>query len=711
VTGAASGQASKVEEQAHVSLTDILSSAVSGLNAAQAGLRTVSNNIANVATPGYARERVTLSTGVSSGRVNGVVVGEPERVANQFLETLVYVRSGDTGRADVTSDYLDRLQALLGEPGAASGLPARLDAIGDAAVHMTAAQVSPEAVSVFTANVADAIDSLRTLDGDVDGLKSEVDSEIGFTVERINALLERIHGLNDTVSHLDGSGRSSVGAADQRMSAIEELSGLVSVNVREQPNGRVAIDTSSGVALLDGRLRQLSLPTGAGATVSAIDVRFASDDGIPGALTGEKIESSAAGGRLGGLIDLRDRSLPNFSNQVGTLFKGLSETLNAASNAGTSVPAPNRLDGGNSGLVGADRLGFTGIASFAVTNSAGKLVARADIDFSTFPAGATVSDAVNAINAGLGGAATASFADGKLSIQASAASNGVIIAQGSPPSDRAGVGFSQYFGLNDIVRSAQGNLVPPGFASGDPHGFAVGTSADIVLRDASGRSLTRYTMTGSVGPTVGDLVSELNASPLGGYGSFALDSRGRLQFTANGNVTGARIAVGSDSTNRLGTGRSFSSLMGLTSEMSGLGSAEVRPDIAASAFRLPLARLNTGAAIGEVAIGAGDTRGATEFANRLATPVDLGKDGTVTIDRFSALVLGHAGTEASRAQNALADANARKGDAVNRRDSFSGVNIDEELSQMVVLQNSYSAAARVMTTASQMYDTLLAMVD
>jgi flagellar hook-associated protein 1 FlgK len=47
---------------------------------------------------------------------------------------------------------------------------------------------------------------------------------------------------------------------------------------------------------------------------------------------------------------------------------------------------------------------------------------------------------------------------------------------------------------------------------------------------------------------------------------------------------------------------------------------------------------------------------------------------------------------------------------VNRRDSFSGVNIDEELSQLVVFQNSYSAAARVMSTASQMYDTLIGMV-
>jgi flagellar hook-associated protein FlgK len=67
-------------------------------------------------------------------------------------------------------------------------------------------------------------------------------------------------------------------------------------------------------------------------------------------------------------------------------------------------------------------------------------------------------------------------------------------------------------------------------------------------------------------------------------------------------------------------------------------------------------------------------------------------------------------SKASQAAGRLADAVARRDDAVNRRDSFSGVNIDEELAQMVVLQNSYSAAARVVSTATQMYDTLLQMV-
>src|SRR5689334_5375479 len=112
-----------------MALNEILGSAISGLSAAQAGLRSVSNNIANVGVAGYARERVNLSTGVTSGKVSGVVVGEPTRVADRFLEATVYRRSGDYGRAEVSANYLDRLQSLLGEPGASSGLPARLDAI------------------------------------------------------------------------------------------------------------------------------------------------------------------------------------------------------------------------------------------------------------------------------------------------------------------------------------------------------------------------------------------------------------------------------------------------------------------------------------------------------------------------------------------------------------------------------------------------------
>ncbi|WP_231621670.1 flagellar hook-associated protein FlgK [Sphingomonas sp. 37zxx] len=693
-----------------------MSSAASGLAASQAGLRSVSNNMANVNTPGYARERVTQTTGVTAGLVNGVKIGEPSRIADRFLEATVYRRGSDMGNTEVMSAYLGRLQALLGAPGAESGLPARLDSIKASAIAMTGAQGSTQTVAAFAAEVQDTIVTINQLTSDVDSLRLDTQSEISQSVERINTLLQRIDDLNGSVVRLDGNGRSSAGVADQRMSAIEELSGMIGITVREQANGRVSIDTASGVPLLDNRLRQLSMPASVGGdgqtTYPVITVRFADGSTGVGTATGDTIESAAVGGKLGGLLDLRDRVLPRFNEQLGVLFTGVAQSMNAVSNAGTTVPAPNQLQGRPGALTGADRLGFTGSAVFAVTKANGELVASTTVDFTALGATATVDDAVAAINAGLGGNATATFTDGVLSIKATASGDGVVVAQPpTNPSDRGGSGFSQYFGLNDLIRSAGSPLVPSGFVPSDAHGFAAGQATDIVLRDASGRALTRYTMTGSGGPSFADLITELNASPLGGFGSFAMDTKGRVQFQANPNVEGAVLSVASDSTDRLGTGQGFASIVQLTGASSGVASAGVRQDILLDSKKLGLARLETGVPVGGKALGVGDNRGATAFVDRLEATVDLGKDGTTTSAARAATLLGNLGMAASRADSALDDATARRNDAVNRRDSFSGVNIDEELANMVVLQNSYAASARMITTASQMYDTLLAMLN
>ncbi len=698
-----------------MSLNQILSSAISGLSASQAGMQTVSNNIANVNTTGYARQKVSLATSVSGGQVTGVVVGEPSRVADKFLENAVYQRAGTSGRADVVNTYMDRLQSLLGSTTSTSSLTARLNAISSAVSEISGLNGSAQSIALFTGNIDDTLDTLNGLTKDVSSLQADVETDVGSTVDRANVLLQKINSLNDEVARLQGLGQSTSGVADQRMSALQELSGLMNVTVREQSDGRVFIDTASGQTLLDKRLRQLSYNSGAGAsqaTYSSIDIRFAADDGTMGASTGEKIDSTSVGGKLGGLLDMRDRVLPQFNEQLGQLFSGLAETLNKVSNEGTTLPPPNTLTGQANGLTGSDRLGFTGKATFAVLGKDGTLVNKVTVDFDALGSGATVDDAIAAINAGLSPDATASIdAKGVMSITATSSSNGIAIAQDpDTPSDRAGVGFSQFFGLNNIVRSSTSALTPSGFTSTDPTGFASGQTAQIVLRDTNGKVLTQYTYTSTGSDSWGDLVSNLNSSPMAAYGSFALDDEGRVAFTANAASAGAAITIPSDSTNRSGTGLSFSALSGLTGNASGLASAQVDPAMLSDSSKVPLAQLQLDAAVGEKAVGAGDFRNATAFIDALAGNADFGKNGTKTIGNFANALLGGIGSAASQASDNYTDAAARMSDAVDRRDSYAGVNIDEELAQMVVLQNSYSAAARVMTTASEMYDTLIGML-
>lgn len=697
-----------------MSLNDILGSALSGLNAAQAGLRTTSTNIANVNTPGYARERVDLAPGVTAGRVSGVRVSEPSRVADRFLEANVYRRQGDWGRTTAVSAYLERLQAMLGAPGSESGLPSRIDAIGAAAIAMTGSSASEQNVRSFTSNVQDALNSMQQLGRDAASLRSDAESEIGFTVERINDLLRRIDTLNDSVARASALGRGTAGATDLRMSAVEELSSLLKVSVREQPDGRLNIETAGGVTLVDRKLRQLSYPVGDSVdqpVYAPIEVRFLNEDGSLGAATGEGLDSPAVGGKLGGLLDVRERLLPGVSEQLGTLFGGLAETLNAAANAGTAMPPPRQMVGGQTGLVAADRLGFTGRATFAVTQADGTLVANTSVDFSALGPGATVADLVAVINAGLGGAATASFADGRLTLEATGGANGIVVAQDAAnPSSRAGLGFSHFFGLNDLVVSARGTLGPSGFTAADQHGFAAGETIELVVRDPSGKTVGQHTLPPVAGGSFGDLLADLNASPLASFGSFALDSRGRLGFTPDPSIPTATISVPADSTDRFRTGRSFSSLLHLPGASSSMEGAQLRADILASPRRLPLARLDANAAPGARALGASDNRGATGFVTQLDTAIDLGRHGTMAIEKFAGVALGGWAMDAASAADQLGMAGTRRDDAIQRRDSFSGVNVDEELAQLVVLQNSYSASARVMTTATQMYDTLIAMV-
>lgn len=698
-----------------MSLNQILSSAISGLSASQAGMQTVSNNIANVNTTGYARQKVSLATSVSGGQVTGVVVGEPSRVADKFLENAVYQRAGTSGRAEVVNTYLDRLQSLLGSTDSTSSLTSRLTSISTAVSQISGLNGSAQSIANFTGNIDDTLDTLTGLTKDVSSLQADVESEVSDTVSRSNVLLQKINDLNDEVSRLQGLGQSTSGPADERMSALQELSGLMNVTVREQSDGRVYIETASGQTLLDKRLRQLSYNSGAGAsqaTYPSIDIRFADDDGTMGASTGEKIDSTSVGGKLGGLLDMRDRVLPQFNEQLGQLFTGLAQTLNKVSNEGTTLPPPNTLTGEANGLTGSDRLGFTGKATFAVLGSDGTLVNKVTIDFDALGAGATIDDAVAAINAGLSPDATASIdSKGVLSISATSSSNGIAIAQDpDTPSDRAGAGFSQFFGLNNIIRSDSSALTPSGFTSSDPAGFGAGETAQIVLRDANGKVLTQYTYTSSGSESWGDLISDLNSSPLASYGSFALDDDGRVAFTANAASAGSTIQIPSDSTNRSGTGLSFSALSGLTGDASGLADAEVDAGMLADTTKVPLAQLQLDAAIGEKAVGAGDFRNGTAFVDALAASADFGKDGSKTVGNFANALLGGIGSAASLASDAYDDASARMSDAVDRRDSYAGVNVDEELAQMVVLQNSYSAAARVMTTASEMYDTLIGML-
>lgn len=101
----------------------------------------------------------------------------------------------------------------------------------------------------------------------------------------------------------------------------------------------------------------------------------------------------------------------------------------------------------------------------------------------------------------------------------------------------------------------------------------------------------------------------------------------------------------------------------------------------------------------------GDNRAAASIASIRNTPVMVGN--TRTFDDFFADAVTNIGLKGEQAERALATQNAIMADLRNARDAISGVNIDEELSDIIKFQHGYNAAAKFISTVDEMLDTII----
>ncbi|MBI1210403.1 MAG: flagellar hook-associated protein FlgK [Alphaproteobacteria bacterium] len=699
-----------------MSLNSILSTAVSGLLTNQTALRTTSNNIANVDTDGYNRRDVQFGPRLTGSTLTGVQIDEIRRIANQYLDQESLSATSAFSKADTLSSYFSRVQQLVASLTGDSSLQARIQTAMTALSQLSTNPSSAATRASALSAVQTALSSISSMADGVQSLRQDANTQLTDSISTVNDLISRIYDLNTQIKRAYQNGDTSTGLLDDRDKAIAQLSEQIDVRTFEQPDGRVFVSMGDGTSLisdLKSELRYNSPTTVTSATsFPSIMLQQMNANGVDmGPPTA--IEGRVRGGTFRGLLDLRDKTLPDLAEQLGALAGGLAEQLNAIHNDSSSVPPPATLTGRNTGLLSSDALNMSGVATIAIVDAQGQLVQKLDLDFSTL---ATVGDVVSAINSGLGGAATATFSNGVLSITANNSGQGIAIKQDdTDPSSRAGRGFSQVFGLNDLIQASSPSSFATGMASGDAHGFTAGDQASFVLRGTDGAILKTFSITIG-GTTVGDIVSDLNTAAAGAA-TFTLGSDGTLTMTPA--TPGARLEVTDDTTSRGTTGVSLSQFFGLGTAVRADQAAglTVRSDIASNGQLLALAQLEVGptTAAGDVVLGAGDNRGAlglAAVANASFTWPAAGGFGstTMSLSDFTARIIG---TQSDLASSAEADQAYRsdvKQEVAAKKTSVEGVNLDDELSNMMLFQKAYNASARMLTTVQQMYDTLLQAV-
>ena len=728
------------------SISAILSSAASALAANQAALGTTSTNIANVNNPDYVRRQVQFQALNINGEAVGVQVGQIQRVVADFLQSQLTSSRSSAGTVDAMSDIHSRIQSMLGRPDDPNSMPSLVNQALAYPSELTLDPVSTARRMGYLQQLQTALSSISQTSAQALDIRATTDQTIAQDVASANSLIGTIFNLNQQIVKATAVGSDSGALQDQRDAALRNLSDLISIKTYSQPNGALTVTTDDGSELIGDNKVQLSYNAAGQSGTDVVYGQISAQllDSRNGAPLGQPIafDSHFSQGALRGLLTMRDNDLPNLLEQLGNLGASISDQINAVHNDSVAFPPANVLTGRQTGLVGGDAANFTGQTTLAVVDTSGKLVHSLTLDFTAgtytvdnsgspqaIPngAGATIDDIVSAINSGLAGSASASFNNGVLSISATDPATGVGFSQPSTSgSSRGGRSFSQFFGLNDLVQAMRPSTFATGFTSSDlaaPNsaGYTAGQQFTLSVSDPTGKLLKQFTYTATGTETLQNIVDAINdpTNGLGQFMTFSLDSNGQLSGTPTAASPDAVLDVNGDNTDRGGTGVSFTAMFGIGRryQMEQATDLSVDPQILAQPSGLALGQLSFDSTTqpGDIVAAVADSTGAQGLVN-LATNIvgfpasgDLRKTAS-SLGDYAALVVGNTSNNAATVTQMQQAADSVKAEVESRRTSVEGVNLDEELSNMIIYQQAYNAAARLVTVAKDVYDTLLATV-
>ncbi len=709
-----------------MSLSGITSTALSGLQTASTALGVVSGNVTNLNTPGYARRVVNEQTLAANGQLMGVDVASIERVTDQFLQQETLSASGSSSQYDTMAGLFTQLNGLLGAPGDNQSLATGLTNLQSA---LATASQAPTSSSSYT-SVLNALQGLSSdinnASGTISSLQSQIDGQVVSSVSSTNSLIQQIYQLNQQVKTANAAGDTASALLDQRDTALNSLSQVMGIKVTPNSDGSVNVTTPDGLNLVSNTYATLSYSGGAqNGTYGNVQVQDVNPQS--GQLIGQAqaLDPHLTGGSLDGLITMRDQTLGGMAQSLGNFAQNVQSAFNAQSNANTAFPPPTALTGRDTGLLSGDALNFTGDTTIAVANSSGNLVSRIDVNFdagtlsvnggAAVSIGGTVGSFTAALSTALGSNGSASFTNGQLSISATGGNGVVVQDSASHPTSRGGTAFSQFFGLNDLFQSAAPSTTATGLSGSDASGLAAGGQISMSLKGPDGDIVKQVSVTATAGMTVANVVSALN-SAMGGAVSFTLNADGSISTSNSALYPNYQLNVTDDTTQRGATGVSFTQLFGIGANTlaNAANGFSVTAAVANTPQKIGLATsgITSATVVGDNVVEGGDNSGAIALENVLTNTQTFKAAGampaqTTSLSDYAASFYQNVSDQSNAVTQNQTTQDDRLQEAQSRQSSESGVNLDEELTNLTTYQQAYSASARILTVVDQLYSTLL----
>lgn len=670
-------------------ISGLLDVAKTALFTAQQALTVTGHNIGNVNTPGFSRQEIILTeqrpADGSPGQVGtGVKLAEIRRSVDKFLNREFTVSHQDLGQFTVAREELSRLETLLGDA-RGQGLSAQLNeffkALQDAAT--TPSQVTPR--SVVLGKAATLSGTFHQLSADLTDTRQAIDVQIGGTISEINSLTQRISSLNTQIKSAEVSGQNANDLRDQRDLAVNDLATKIDVSTLDRTDGTVSVFTARGLVLVDQETTRNLIG------VESLDNQGLLDIGYDiGGTQPAIINRFIGSGKLRGLLDVRDETIPSVLKGVDALAGSIVTEVNQLHRQGYGLDGSTGQDlfSGLSVSTTAPtaNTGSGSIGSGAVTAASLLTFHDYEIRFSS-PAAYSIIDA--STGTGIrgnytGSALTPPTVDAPISIVTGVNDTLVVSVDGTTSGTITLNGTASpglpYASRQDLAAELQSKI------NADATLVAAGRQVTVVFDATTNRLVLR---SNSVGGT-----SSVDVT--GGTARATLGLIGGVSTAASGTYSGPQTFH----------------VDGIAVTVSGAPAAN---DVFRVNSRDNIARDVAVALSDPAKIALSSTRAGVPGNNQngldliaLQSKTLIGLDNTTLFDAYRKIATD-LGVASQVAGQRLDTEEIRHEQLQNFRAQVSGVSLDEELVNLLKYQRAFEAASRMIVAADEMMSTLISL--
>lgn len=295
----------------------------------QTALQTVSHNIANKTTDGYSRQRVELVSNnpITVGHVQlgmGAKAAQVTRINNPWLEKQIQREGMNMGYLDARADSLARVEQVYNEQ-MNKGLNQYVNDFFNGFRELSNNPESLASRTIVKESAVAMVNDFKRVVNQLESVQEDINNQIKTTTDEINQLSKEIADLNQRILHVENQGIKANDERDRREVVLKQMAEKIEITYAEGSDGQISVTAGSTAILVSGA---------DAATLKARHTNERNRVEIYYQAGEEKsyvnITNQLKGGRLGGVLEVRDQVIEDLLEKVDSLAFQVASEVNKA---------------------------------------------------------------------------------------------------------------------------------------------------------------------------------------------------------------------------------------------------------------------------------------------------------------------------------------------------------------------------------------------